>query len=427
MLDRTKAPRIKPFGILTMPPQNIEQLSNGVTVHHIAAGSDPVCQIAVVIDGGNAEARSIPLATAAMSLLPDGSIARTEDEIADILDFNGARITPRSSDHHSSLMLSFLNNTATEVVPLMVECLQAPLYDADKIEVLRLRLRSAYLTNMQNVSWLAEEAFNNALFGGEHPLVGINTLEKIDSFTRDELIAWHRRLINPASMHVFVSGPQGDLSVVDIIRQSFGAIVPIGNGVEQIYRPIGESGISRRIDVAKEDAVQNAIFTGFPTIDRSHPDYIALRLAVMGLGGYFGSRLMANIREDKGLTYGISAGLYGTPEGAYVGISAEFDPMFTDAVITEIDSEIRRMISDPPSGPELDRLKLYASTSLAESLESAAAIGSYYRTGHVLNLAPDYFEQQMKEIEALSPEKISHVIGSYYSPDRQLTVVAGAV
>lgn len=427
MLDRTIAPQVKPFVHLSMPSQMVERLQNGVTVHHIASGSDPIGQIAVVIDGGTAEARSVPLATAAMSLIPDGSVGRSEEEIADILDFNGARITPRSGDHHSLLLLSFLNNTADKVVPLLVDCLQTPVYDSDKIEVLRLRLQSAYLTNMQNVSWLAEEAFNKELFGAGHPLVDTNTLEKIDSFTRGDLVAWHSRILNPAKIHVFVSGPEGDTSVIEIVQQSFVGIKPLIGDIQVDYQPIEKGIQGRRINVPKEDAVQNAIFAGVPTIDRSHPDYIALRLAVMGLGGYFGSRLMTNIREDKGLTYGISAGLYGTPEGAYVGIGAEFDPSFTDAVISEIDNEIRRMISNPPSGAELERLKLYASTSLAESLESASAIAGYYRSGHVLNLASDYFEQQMKQIATLTSDKISEVIASYYNPTKQITVVAGAV
>lgn len=427
MPDRTIAPQVKPFGHLAMPSQSVEVLPNGVTLHHIAAGNDPIGQLAVVIDGGTAEAGSVPLAAAAMSLIPDGSVNHSEEEIADILDFNGARITPRSGDHHSLLLLSFLNNTASQVVPLLADCLRAPVYDADKIEVLRLRLRSAYLTNMQNVSWLAEETFTNELFGAGHPLACTNTLEKIDSFTRDELVDWHSRILNPAKIHVFVSGPEGDSSVMDIVRRAFGSLTPLGSGVACDYRQLDKGLRGRRINVRKEDAVQNAIFAGFPTIDRSHPDYIALRLAVMALGGYFGSRLMTNIREDKGLTYGISAGLYGTPDGAYAGIAAEFDPMFTDAVISEIDHEIRRMITEPPSGQELERLKLYASTTLAESLESAAAIAGYYRTGHVLNLAPDYFGQQMKQIASLTPDKISEVIDCCYSPDRQITVVAGAV
>lgn len=427
MLDRTIAPHVKPFGQLCMPPQVVEQLSNGITLHHIAVGNNPIGQIAVVIDGGTAEAGSVPLATAAMCLIPDGSINHSEEEIADILDFNGARITPRSVDHHSLLILSFLNNTAPAVVPLLADCLQSPVYDADKMEVLRLRLRSAYLTNMQNVSWLAEETFNKELFGSGHPLTNTNTLEKIDSFTRDDIVDWHRRLLNPSSIHVFVSGPENDKSVIEIVRQSFGAIEALGGGIECIYFPIKDYKQSRRVNVPKDDAVQNAIFTGFPTIGRSHPDYIALRLAVMGLGGYFGSRLMTNIREDKGLTYGISAGLYGTPEGAYIGISAEFDPLFTESVISEIDREMRLMISEPPTGQELERLKLHASTSLAESLESAASIAGYYRTGHVLKIASDYFNRQMAEIEKLTPEKISQVIDRYYSPDTQLTVVAGAV
>ncbi len=178
--------------------------------------------------------------------------------------------------------------------------------------------------------------------------------------------------------------------------------------------------------ITKEGAFQDAIAAGMPGPDRSHSDYIALRLTVMALGGYFGSRLMLNIREEKGLTYGINAALMGTPEGSMLNIAAQCDGRSTDTVISEIGAEMRRMVTDPPTGEELRRLKLHASTDLAEILDTPTSIMGYYANRLYVGTPDDYFERQQKAIETLSPDIISEMAARYLDPSRLTIVTAGS-
>jgi len=145
----------------------------------------------------------------------------------------------------------------------------------------------------------------------------------------------------------------------------------------------------------------------------------------MALGGYFGSRLMMNVREEKGLTYGISSYLLGCREGSYVTIAAQCDCDNTALVIDEIKAEMRRLADNPPQGEELSRLKLHAATSLAEILDTPASIMGYYANRLYVGTPDDYFESQQAAINALSGEIIAEMASRYLQPDMLSVVVAG--
>ena len=173
------------------------------------------------------------------------------------------------------------------------------------------------------------------------------------------------------------------------------------------------------------ESMQNAIAMGIPAISRHHEDYVPLRLTVMALGGYFGSRLMTNIREEKGLTYGIGAALMGGHEGSHAYISAKCDSNFTDKVISEIKAELVRLASDPPRGEELERLRMHAYVSLLEILDTPKSIMDYYRTMLIAGTPADYLERQLKGITGLSSDVISEMASKYLRPELLRTSIAG--
>ena len=142
----------------------------------------------------------------------------------------------------------------------------------------------------------------------------------------------------------------------------------------------------------------------------------------MALGGYFGSRLMSNIREDKGLTYHISAVLMGEHNESMALVSALCDKSYTEQVVAEISEELRRLAANPPEGEELSRLKLHAMTDLAEMLDNPANVMSYYITQLLVGTPADYFAAQQQALRALSPEIISDMAARYLTPEKMITV-----
>ena len=177
-----------------------------------------------------------------------------------------------------------------------------------------------------------------------------------------------------------------------------------------------------RKDLYLEGACQAAVSAGMPAIGRPDPDYIALRLAVMALGGFFSSRLMSKIREEKGLTYGISAYLSGTYEGASVHVEAQCDVEYVEQVIEETRREIARMAVEPPAGEELQRLKMHAWSDLASITDSPFSMAANYISRKTFGMPADYFERQLQEIRSLTPERLAEVSARYLNPER-LSVV----
>lgn len=173
------------------------------------------------------------------------------------------------------------------------------------------------------------------------------------------------------------------------------------------------------------DSLQSAISFSIPTIGREHPDYINLRLAIMALGGYFGSRLNKNIREEKGYTYGITANLLGFREGAFVEIRVQCDPAYVESVIAEVKEEIRRMVDEPLSEEELNAVKNFAMTTLASILDSPFTIIDHHISNHHLHIAPDYFDAQLGAISNLSAATVSRMISEHVDAEKMSVTIVG--
>ena len=150
-----------------------------------------------------------------------------------------------------------------------------------------------------------------------------------------------------------------------------------------------------------------------------------LRIAGCALGGYFGSRLNANIREAKGLTYGITSSLVGIDGYGVINIACQCDDRYVDAVISEIRQELNRMKSGDYTADEIARLKRFYMTSLSGILDSPFSVMDFYESAHIADIPSDYFAQQLRALEMLSVESLREMAHKYFQSDISLTVVAG--
>ena len=164
---------------------------------------------------------------------------------------------------------------------------------------------------------------------------------------------------------------------------------------------------------------------GMPLVDRHHPDYPLLHVAAIALGGYFGSRLMMNLREDKGYTYGVNASLLGVHEGSWLRISFECSHEHVDAAIAQVRLELERLVSYPPRGEELERMRRSALVSHLETLASPLEIVAFYRNMLLSNLPVDYFEAKQNAILTVTPEDISRIAAKYLRPEYLRIAVVG--
>ncbi|MDE6288331.1 MAG: insulinase family protein [Muribaculaceae bacterium] len=423
--DRSKAPQVYSFAPLEITPDSVELLSPGKTLHFLRGGDQQLARLTLMWEGGTLETPRNSLSTFVIEDMREGTPTHSGADIADAIDFAGARLTPRISEHYTGVDLLAISSRLPDLLPLIYDMAVNAVYSPETVAVTARKLAGALSTKMARVAYPAACALQAAMTGPDHRAALTELPQQIADTTRDDVLAARNTIIGNGRLHAFLTGNFDD-SILGAVRELVKSF-PAASAQSPIslvpYSPSAPS----RLDLPHPGALQAAVAMGIPTIGRNHPDYIPLRLAVIALGGYFSSRLMTNIREEKGLTYGINASLLGTLEGASMRISAQCDKANVEQVIDETRAEIRSLVTAPPSGDELHRLKLNAWTSLAATVDSPLSMMNYYITALDVGTGDDYFARQLKVIESLSPDDIARVAEAYLDVDKLSVVTCGAV
>lgn len=420
-LDRTIEPPVRGFSHLSIPYPEIIKLPNGIEIYAIEAGDQPVNRITVSYDSGLVNAENPDALQLAINLLREGTASYSGSKISETLDYYGAWLKSGVLTWNTTVTLWSLNKSTLNLLPILKEILLCPTFPEKEFVTLRDKRKAQYLLSQKNVSFVASQLDKKMVFGEGHPMNYTLSADEIEALTIDDIRAEHQRVFSRIPK-IFIAGEIKELLPhICVFFQQF----DFSNATTTPYtvRPMSPSeGKTMSADVDTEH--QAAIIMSIPTIDRKHEDYIALRLVVMAMGGYFGSRLMANIREDKGYTYGIQASLLGYKEGSVISISTNTDPQYVDEVIKEVKYEIRRLIEDPMDVEELQVVKSNAMTSLAAILDSPFSIMDHH-ISHYHNGTPEnYFEKQIEAINSLTAEDIMNLSRKYFVVEKLLISIA---
>lgn len=423
--DRSKAPAITGFPLLSLPEIKGITLDNGVRLNIIDAGEEEVCRTALLWPAGQAEALHPGAIGMALSLLSEGSSQMSGAEINGILEENGAWLKTADTFHTSTVLLHSLNSTADKVFPLLASIIDTPTFPEESFLSIRNKNVASREVAERKPAYQATVAGRKGFYGEGHPLAREITSADIGALTRVEIVDLHRDTLMAARPEIFVSGRVTD-SIIGLISSTLGRI-QFGPGVEQnIKKP---ACLTEEIVLRKDmpGSLQTGIRIQYPAPGRLHPDYEALRMAAVALGGYFGSRLMSNIREDKGYTYGISAALSSLPEGGSVVISCECDNAYADAVLAETDKEIRRLASEPMSAEEMEIVRNVIVSQLAGTLDSPFYISGYFEMIRANRLPDDLFTRQFREVLAMTRERVMQAAARYLLEGQRVISLAGAL
>lgn len=422
-LNRTIAPQIKEFEKLEIPQCRILTLDNGVKLNIIDHGEFEVNRLTMSWVGGAYDVDSFSALMLATELMREGTKHHSGAEIAENFDFNGAWLRNNFHSHHTSIVLHSLNNKFDSVLPTIVETITSPTFPQKEFEINREKFAKRKELNLSKVAYLSNQNNHQLIFGENHPCSKDETVDDIYKISLNDVKQIQQNIFTPNGCELFLAGritPQ----IEDSINNHFGQLKYSNNKISQKIIPISPSATKLQI-IDVEDAMQSAITMSIPTISRSNPDYIDLRYTIMALGGYFGSRLMTNIREDKGYTYGISASLLGNWEGGVATISTQCDNSYVKQVIDEVKNEIEQLKQNNIDDDELNRLKQYAMTQIAGILDSPFSIMDYYENMRHVLTPPDYFQAMQQSLNNLTSERIASLAQQYLNVDELRISVAG--
>lgn len=424
MLDRQTQPLIKPIGELILPEIKFRLLPNGIPLYLIPLGEEEVTRTDIMVTAGRYHQETALEASLTNALLKEGSSSHTSAALAEKLDYLGAWLQPSVTFHNSYVTLYSLNKHAGEALPLLEEIIKNPLFPEKEFQTLLNQRKQLYLIEREKVQSLAANAFSEALFGTDHPYGKTLQEEDFERITTHELKAFHREYYRPENMKIVITGKITE-EIENRIARSFGEPFGSAGRKKNFSPPLLSPGPVKEILIEKEDALQSAIRIGLPLVKREHPDYMGLRILNTVLGGYFGSRLMTRIREEKGYTYGIHSSLTSQPQATTLSISTQTGIEYTQPLIREVYREIEKLRNEPIEEKELNLVKNYMTGELARLVDGAFSVADAYLSLLANQLPFDYYNRQAEIIRKATSSQLQELADRYFRRENFYTVIAG--
>lgn len=424
IINRKKAPAVKLVEFLKSIEPRYIQLSNGLPVYLIDEGIQEVLRIELIFKAGNYYQKQKQVAKATNTLLASGTSKHSAEVISEHFDFYGAYLETSNDKDNAYLGLFTLNKHLENTLPMLAELIMDPVFPEHELDLFRSTRKQHLEVNQQKVKYLARVHFHEQIFGPNHPYGMRLQAQHLDELKRESLIEHHRNHYRAEECFVVVSGkiPAGFDQLLDKYLGSFqsnGSQNPDG-----IIVPVLPS-VDKSQFIQKKDALQAAIRIGKPAINRLHPDYPALFIVNTILGGYFGSRLMINIREDKGYTYGIGSALVSLKHSGLFVITSEVGSDVLKAATDEIYKEIRTLCDEKVNPRELSLVKNYLMGSLMRSMDGPFAVAERLRSALEFGQTMDYYKDYAATIQNITPERIQALANEYLQPETFYQTVAG--
>lgn len=342
MLDRTIAPPIQPLARVTLPAADVQALASGARLHVLANDAQPVVRLQVVFRAGKVAEPQPGLASLTARMLLEGTTTRTARQIADEVAFYGASLECDAGFDRSTLTLYCLTRYLPTLLPLVLDVLTNPAFPAAELEQLKTRTIQNVRVERKKTSYLASERFNELIFGADTPYGRAFDSAAYQALTAEEAQAFHQAAYAFGNAEIFLCG---DVAAErELVATAFGTATTATVALPataSATETTPDNSTPNRVPVA--GSLQASIRMGRRWPSPSHPDTHRLKLLVSVLGGYFGSRLMRNIREDKGLTYGIYASVAPREFGTSLVIGTDVKGESADFAVSEIENELRQL------------------------------------------------------------------------------------
>jgi zinc protease len=422
-LERIQPP-VFPVSKVIIPDAKSFILQNGIPVYLIDAGTEPIMRIEFTFRAGQAK-EDIPLQSSTVNMmLTEGSAGYTSEELNRLIDYYGAFINSYNDKDSAGIIMFFLNKHIEKVLELCREILFFPAFPENELNALLMKRQRWHLVNREKVQNRSVDQFFESIFGSRHPYGRQIREEDFTGLNSRLLKEFHTRYYSPGNMAVIVSGKLHERTV-ELLDHFFGGVAGIPADISDKHeKPSGEN--EKKVHIEKIGSVQTAIRIGSSTINKRHSDYPGLKVLDSLLGGYFGSRLMRNIREDKGFTYGISSALTSLNLSGYKIISAEVAPKNLQMTIDEIYKEIRQLQAFPVGETELSVVRNYMSGEMVRMFDGPFALAESFRSAWEFGLDNNYYHRLWEKIMKIGPDEIMSLANTYYNTDELYQITVGS-
>lgn len=425
ILDRKTAPGSHALEKILITQAKQLKLDNGIPVSLINAGTQDLVKIEFIFNAGVWYQPVSLQASCTSSMLDEGTKTRKAAEIADGIDYYGAYLEQEVDQDWAYITLYTLNKHLASVLPVLEDVLKNPVFPENELNILLQNKRQTFLVDNEKVAHIARTRFSALIFGSEFPYTYKLKVEDFELLKRDHLVDFFNTYYKSDQCKVVVSGKVDDLAVKLINKHFGGNDWGVNNQKPSIVSGSINSDAQNKHFIMRDDAVQSAIRIGRILFNKLDPDYHAMKVLNTVLGGYFGSRLMANIREEKGYTYGIGSRVISLRNAGYFFISTEVGADVCKPAIKEIYSEIKRLRDELVPDDELALVKSYMLGDFVRSVDGPFALAEKFKKIMLYNLGYDYYDAFVDTVRNVSSQQLRDLANKYLSENHLHELVVG--
>lgn len=412
MPDRSIAPVIVDAVDFNPKLQPCEKwtLKNGVEVYSVNAGAEELMSLELVFYAGNWFEEKNLVAATTNFLLKNGTRQRNAFQINEHFEYYGAHLSRACYNETSTLSLHTLTKHVRELLPVVRELVTDAQMPEEELSIYQQNMKQRLKVNLRKADFVAGRLIDVYLFGEEHPYGRYTKDEDFDTLNREELLQFYRRYYQQGRFIIFAAGKlPSDLEA--LLNEYFGDLptqpvtLPthaLQPATEKKYRISNDpDGVQGSIRIARE----------FP--NRHHPDFIRVQTLNSLFGGFFGSRLMSNIREDKGYTYGIHSYLLNHIHDSAWMISTEAGKEVCEATIAEVYKEMKELREVAVDDEELSLVKNFMIGSILGDLDGPFQIIGRWKNLILNGLDDQYFYKSIETIKSITPQELQELANRY--------------
>jgi len=414
VLDRKTPPRIHDAIEFEykLPPVTEGRLDNGLPLYWLNAGVQDVVEIDWVFPAGIWYEQKQAVAQAAGGLIKNGTSKRTSHQIHEALEFYGANLKVSAGNDFSTITLYSLTKHLPQLLPIVFEIITDAVFPLEEVEIHKRNAIDRLLVSQRQSEFVANQQIDALLFGDEHPYGRYSKKEIIEAITREDLIAFYKNHYDLSRVKIFMSGNVAEQEV-KWVNEVFGKAAITNNPlIEQSYQPV-EATEKKHNLLNDPNGVQGAIRIGRLFPNRHHPDFAPMVVLNTLFGGYFGSRLMSNIREDKGYTYGIYSSMSPYLNSGSLIIHTEAGRDVLEAAVKEIYHEMDVLCNEKADDDELLLVKNYLLGNMLGDLDGPFSIMQRWRTLILNDMTEANFNRNINIYKTITVDELQTLAQKY--------------
>lgn len=422
-VNRTIAPELKIPQELNVPMPDRMVLDNGAELYVLNVGDLDVVRLSLVFRAGSRYQQHAFVAGATLGMIGEGSARYSSAEIAEMFDYYGSHFDVNIDRDYSVVTVCAISKFLLPTLELLTEIIKNPSYDESELRIYADKRKQQLSMEREKPSYRARELFGQALFGAAHPYGCTYDEVQYDELNSSMLHDFHKKFYTANDCVAVCSGHMSDTDVdaiCDVVK-----CLEVGADAEQVTVP--EPVSTTLIRENRDGALQSAIRVGKLMFDRNHQDFNGMQVLTTVLGGYFGSRLVTNLREEKGYTYGVFSTMVNLEHSGYLAIATEVATEVTEDAVAQIYFEIERLRVEMVSEDELEAVRNIMTGELMRILDGPFGIADVTIENIQNGMDNRYVTDFLHEIQTITPERLMQLAVRYFDRDTFSTVVVGAI